>query len=294
MNRWLHALMTLMAIPLLACNSSTTLYEQARTTPFQTVARLDGTLQATSGDPFAYTAANSTTVTLPEDAQQGVPGWFVLDATLRVSFTEGAPADAIDYVSVATNGFAVALIEFRPDKAHLVRWMSTEQFTGAASGVVQGKTFEFRYRNYLQLRGVKEGSNTLSVHLDHLGAPLIERVELLAGSSIDFTALPPPSLSLERADADTGALSARVNEPFEIRLVVRSNGLPIRQVRFSTTPSSPSVEIVEPVPTLERAYDESVVVRVKGTRPGTYTITIVASGSLGGAKTVEIPVEIRP
>jgi hypothetical protein len=56
--------------------------------------------------------------------------------------------------------------------------------------------------------------------------------------------------------------------------------------------ATPSVEIVEPVPTLKRAYDESVAVNAKGTQPGAYTITIVASGSLGGARTVEVPVEI--
>jgi hypothetical protein len=81
-NRWILASMAVVAIPLLACGSTAALYDRARTTPFQTVAVLDATLQATSGDPFAYTDANSATVTLPDDAKQGVPGWFVLDATL--------------------------------------------------------------------------------------------------------------------------------------------------------------------------------------------------------------------
>lgn len=158
----------------------------------------------------------------------------------------------------------------------------------------EGKTFEFHYRNYLQLSGVKGGANTVSVHVEHLGSPLIERVELLAGSSIDFTALPPPTLRLEGAHAGSEPISASVNEPFGIPLIVRSNGIPIRRVYFSTTPLAPSVEIVEPLPTLEGVFDESVVVRATGTQPGTYTITIVAAGSLGGARTLEIPIDIRP
>jgi hypothetical protein len=160
---------------------------------------------------------------LPVHAAQGHGWWYVL--RLRVQVAVEQPTRSIAYLSASTNGFTAAQIELATSR-RAGRLVTSTSSLGLVRGLVRQtirqKVFPLSFANYLQRRGVTGGRNTLTVRVDSPAAPRAVAVRVLAGTGIDRTATPPPSLSL-RVSWPVRE-SPRVGKPFTIgwRLTDRS------------------------------------------------------------------------
>lgn len=137
----------------------------------------------------------------PKDAAQGPRIWYVLHLHFEV---ELAPdTDGVALVSAATNDRTVAQVEVEAHPGQPLAYSATGLLTGKTRTVVDSRTADVRFSNYLQEKGVQPGSTQFSVSIESLGGARVQRLTVFDDSSIEATADSPFALSLTPASAVT-------------------------------------------------------------------------------------------
>jgi hypothetical protein len=98
-----------------------------------------------------------------------------------------------------TNGRTSAQIEYtvqRAEGAPRVRETSVDIVNGQLEKLFRGRTSEVRFRNYLQIAGVRGGENQLRLRLERSGRTRVERVEVFGDSGVFRTSRSPYPLRL--------------------------------------------------------------------------------------------------
>ena len=98
-----------------------------------------------------------------------------------------------------TNGRTSAQVEYtvrRVGAALRVRETSVDIVNGQLEKVFRGRTSEVRFRNYLQIAGVRGGENELRLRLEQSGRTRVERVEVFSDSGVFRTSSSPYPLRI--------------------------------------------------------------------------------------------------
>lgn len=243
------------------------------------------------------TVLRSVDFELADGASQGGSGWYVVDLAIQADFGSSAAVGSRNYISVATNGRTAAQIEFTADRVGLeptVRWSTYELFTGPAEGIVFGESVTLRFRNYMQIAGVRPGVNRLELQLEQPAGVVVSSVRLLKGSGVSVGVLGPPHVTL---DVSPSRIRAHVGDALSLRYVLANEGFPARDVGLVASVSARGVAATES----PSRFLGWVAGRDEGTMsflavvPGEYTLTVEARGATGGAaaSTVDVVVDAR-
>ena len=141
-------------------------------------------------------ATRSSSYALPAGAHQGRSNWYVIRLHMLLTFG-GSTGRA--YVTVAHNGFVSALLEFDARKTATGRQVvrrSVSYIDGSSLQTVHGDTSEFRFRNYLQYKGVQGGVNELTIALEVHGSLTIESAKVFSDTGIEYSRKAPARIRL--------------------------------------------------------------------------------------------------
>jgi hypothetical protein len=136
---------------------------------------------------------------LPAGAKQGAPDWYLVRLDLRLVL-DPTSGNGLAYVSALTNGRAAAQVklETRRGAAGLeTTWSTVGLLDGRVERTTSARTIEVRFRNYLQLAGVKPGRNLLTFQLERYGDVKLRSVRILPDSGIEVSPLSPARVRLE-------------------------------------------------------------------------------------------------
>ena len=157
---------------------------------------------------------------LPAGVAQGRGGWYLLRLHYVAQLARD-PASGTFNVAAATNGrtsgstiFTVGRkrgrIVVRADDLGLVRGSEIRQ----SSSLRQ----EIFFENYLAIKGVRPGANTLTFEVTSNSIPLVETVRILADTGIELSRLGPASIDLGVHVPDR---DIRVGDEFRVEFQLR-------------------------------------------------------------------------
>jgi hypothetical protein len=181
-----------------------------------------------------------------------------------------------------TNGRTSAQIEYtvwRVGAPLRVRETSVDIVNGQLEKVFRGRTSEVRFRNYLQISGVRGGENQLRLRVERSGQTRVERVEVFGDSGVFRTSRSPYPFRL------VPRLSAGEIHPDQtFRVVARlSNrtGEPVRNVEVRPVFDRRAFELLSPGVQRYAAITEPVeaAFAFRPLRVGRHRIDILASSS---------------
>ena len=263
---------------------------EGNTDPFNPIFELT---QPLSVSGLGGTVLNSVNFQLPDDASQGADDWYILNLTLEANVGPAAGPGAHNYVSVDTNGYTAAQIKFAPDMVAgqpAIRWSTFELFTGSASGVVLGRSVNISFRNYLQIRGVRPGTNDLTLRLEQPVGVVVSSVRLLPGSGVYWGEFGPSSLTL---DVDSSQTHVEVGDMLSLRYRVSSHGFPVRDAGIAAITSDPGLVSTGPTSRFfEWLGTEEGRISFVALAPGKYTVTVEA-GSETTFATATTNIDVR-
>lgn len=229
-----------------------------------------------------------------EDEREGSSAWYILNARLRMEFTRSVNGLAVSEVRVLTDGKMVAAVDiFRGDLGgqKAVWWSSGEAFTGPGAGVDLANSLTLRFKNYLEIKGIRPGRNVLSFQLVNLTKmAAVREATLLPGSEIATTTVAPPGLRIMTAER---MFEAQPRAVLPLGYRVQSIGWPARDAWLVVATSSPKV-LVYGVPTRPLGWGLSVQGRVlvEALAPGRYEVTLRVEGVTGGIASQTVRVDI--
>lgn len=277
--------MVLVSLVVLACRTptpeTTVPASTANRDPFRDVFTLDQPLLV---DDAREIVLDTREFELPADAKQGAGDWYIVDGTVQVELA--APiSHAVNYVSILTDGFAAAQIEFRTEEIGRrlrVQWSTYELFSGSASGVVLGRSVTLRFRNYLQVAGIRPGTNALSLQLEQSAGVLVRSAHLLPGSRIARRRVGPPHLEVEAAVVPS---RVSVGENITLTFDINNRGWPARDVGVTVDVSRPGLMTMSaPSRLIGWVYRAKGRMHYAALAPGRYVITLRISGKTGGGE----------
>ncbi|MGH3033222.1 MAG: hypothetical protein ACRDON_01530 [Gaiellaceae bacterium] len=136
---------------------------------------------------------------LPAGAEQGEPDWYLVRLHLRLAL-DPRSGNGLAYVSALTNGRAAAQVklETRRGAAGLeTTWSTVGLLEGRVERTTSARTIGVRFRNYLQLAGVRPGRNVLTFQLERYGVVQLRSLRILPDSGIEVSPLSPARVRLE-------------------------------------------------------------------------------------------------
>lgn len=236
---------------------------------------------------------NSIEYELPEDAAQGERDWYILDLLVEVTRERSIPRGARSTLTVFTSGYAAAQMQFKRDTVGgqpAVWWGTQELFTGGASGSFIGETATFRYKNYLQISGVRPGLNLLTLSLRAVDGGVVRLARLLPGSRIARGPAGPPSLKLE---ASVLPQQIEAGGIIELRYVVSSRGIPAQDVELWASVDSKSIAAIDRTKkSFGQVSLQRGTIRFRALAAGRYRLSVTAEGRTGEVDAKSLVVEV--
>ena len=186
---------------------------------------------------------------LPAGAKQGPKDWYLVRLHMRVVIAPDSGPGKID-ISATTDSAACGLIAFRVGRSTggpTVTWTSVGIVDGVRSGTSVSGTIELRYANYLQIGGVRPGSNDLDFQISQHGSARVAEVRFLDDSGIEFSPLGPANVRLTAERASSAPV--HVGQRFAVRVALRNRGeRAARNIRVSVTYPTKLLSLVTPTP----------------------------------------------
>jgi hypothetical protein len=143
------------------------------------------------------------TFRLPAQAKQGPHLWWILRLRARLRVTRGARPSRL-YLTGYTNGRASVQVKVAvPARGHApIAWEAYGLLDGLVDGSTTGSVLHLDVRNYLQLAGVRPGTNTFGVGIEERArqrafkdGEILPTTEILGGqpapAKLRFGARPP-------------------------------------------------------------------------------------------------------
>lgn len=211
--------------------------------PFRPIFTLEEPLSVAG---MGGTSLNTVNFQLPHNASQGTGKWYIVNLILQARLNPSAGPGARNYVSVDTNGRTAAQIKFAVDEVAgypAVRWTTYELFTGSARGIVLGESVTLSFRNYLQVEGVRSGTNDFTLRLEQATGVVVASARLLSGSGVYQGELGPSYVTLDVSPAPRGL---RVGDMLSVRYRVANQGFPARDVGLSVMLARPGIAATGP------------------------------------------------
>lgn len=168
------------------------------------------------------TESNTIKYILPLNATQGTNAWYLIHLNFSIEFNENS-ADGYAYVSAFTNNRSFALIKFevkRNNNSLNITW-SKRNLLGIYRNSTSSPKMNVYFTNYLQYQGVSSGINTITFKLEQYGGVIVEKLEILPDSAVEFTPLSPPKLDLEVKPLKD---SVQVGDSFIISFLLKNIG----------------------------------------------------------------------
>ncbi|PJB49531.1 MAG: hypothetical protein CO103_05175 [Chloroflexi bacterium CG_4_9_14_3_um_filter_45_9] len=131
---------------------------------------------------------------LPKKAAQGPESWYLIHLNFHIKFGEQSEED-LAYVSASTNGYCCAQVKFRvkrEDDLLKIDWSTVDLINGKIDYFTSSSVADVSFKNYLQIRGVCPGLNTLTFQLEQYEGCHVESLRILNSSGIECTPIPPP------------------------------------------------------------------------------------------------------
>jgi len=167
---------------------------------------------------------------LPRDAKQGDATWYLLHLHFRLRLRQsGESAAGTDsgssfaVVSADVNGRTGAQMSFRPvtwgpewleGTRSAVKWETVDLLHGSNVGIVDGRTVELQYANFVQRAAVRPGASVLTFRVEEFGlGGWVEGLEILPDSSVIEIRYGPPQIEVETVSmkvADDGNVRVEV------------------------------------------------------------------------------------
>jgi len=268
-----------------------TVSPQEAADPFEPVFTLEEPLSVRG---MGGVSLNTVSFRLPPRARQGTAGWYVLDLSLQAMVDPSVGMGARNYVSVDTNGRTAAQIKFTTDEVAgqpAVRWSTYELFTGSASGIVFSESVMLPFRNYLQIKGVRPGTNDFTLRLEQPAGVVVASARLLRGSGVYYGKLGPSHL---RLGAFASSARVRVGDILSIRYYVANDGFPARDVGLIASTSGKGLAATGATSRfLGWVPDEDEgVMSFVALAPGRYDVVIEARSETGGVHMETINVDV--
>lgn len=196
------------------------------------------------------------------------------------------------------NGRTSAQVEYtvrRAGGAPRVRETSVDIVNGQLEKVFRGRTSEVRFRNYLQISGVRGGENQLRLRLERSGRTRVERVEVFGDSGVFRTRRSPYPLRLMPRLA-----AAEIHPDQTFRVIAglsNRTGEPLRNVEVRPVFDRRAFELLPPEVQRYAAITKPVeaVFAFRALRVGRHRIDIIASsGRNQPSATLAVTVSPQP
>jgi hypothetical protein len=182
--------------------------EGARSSPaFRTVFYVPGNLAVSSAGARTQ---KTWRFQVPESARPALGRSYILDARVQLMSASRGTDGATSELGILTDGYEAGMLDVTRDSYNgqpALWWSTYELFTGPAAGLVLGGKAKLHFRNYLQIRGLHVGANTLSLRLTNFHGGALRGIRLLRGSRIMYGSMGPASI---RPTAALSATHARV------------------------------------------------------------------------------------
>ena len=147
-------------------------------------------LSRTAGGSIELTedhVARSVDFELPSDAHQGPSTWYLLRLHATITMRRDT-RDGVAYLTAATNGRVAAMIEIDADPSRRqLDYSYLDLINGSTRGTESSDHVTVSLRNYLQVEGVRPGTNTLRFDLTVRRGAQIERAVIEQDSGVDQT-----------------------------------------------------------------------------------------------------------
>ena len=264
--------------------------------PYGTVFRLDRTLVVYGAGEHTQRSVNFR---LSKDAKQAAPGWYIVDALLRVEMSRSVSGRAVGEVDLGSDGRSAGIISFLPDtfgRQSGLWWVTNELFTGFGDGVVLGKSITLHFRNYLQIRGVRPGTNTLNLDLWQFRGNVIRSAQLPSGTRIGYGSLGPAALDVDTSVSDG---KVRVGDTLTLHYRITNHGFPARDVGVVVGSSNPGmIQISSPSRFLGWISEKEGTAEFEALAPGRYRLMVRVEGATGtggsgiGSAIRTVPIEV--
>lgn len=223
---------------------------------------------------------------LPNDAAQGSPLWYLIRLRLQVRMTLARTAQhGVAYVGASTNGYACAMIRFEPRRQNNGQVRTHVSTSGIIDGMRQRiastESVAVEFANYLQLRGVKPGLNTVEFRTERYGGARIERLEILEDSGMEISRRGPGRIVMTTRTTPKTVIAG---EAFRVSIgIANHGGRDVGQVALRALPEPGYVDLVRRkrgVRQVLRAGDQTTdEFSFRAKRGGTFQIAFEAASA---------------
>jgi hypothetical protein len=234
---------------------------------------------------------------LGQGARQGPHVWYVGYVHVGLTFRPLAQGE-FAYVSVDTDDHTFAQIKLQGIRLHgrsATRFSTYDLFEGAKEGVIQRKSIELTYYNYLQDGGVRAGRNDVRLHIIQFPKPALKSVRVYRDSAIERTRRLPTPFALRVVPLDP---QPRVGQTFRLKVAMaaRSKADVIRTASIEAVYDTHRVRLIEKKgrTQLPRLRGEAnVVFTFRALRSGSLVIRFLGSSNIN-SPTAGIRINVRP
>ncbi len=224
----------------------------------------------------AATEAKVLSFKLPNNAAQGKPEWYVIQAHVILQATPPFPQNAKLQLTAATDNAAALQMTFESADENLLAWNGVSAVDGALTGYTSSGVVNALYTNYLQVSGVRPGTNTLTVGVSGEAAPSWG-ITIAPDTAILRTEAPPPKLHLS---VDVPSTAIAVGDTFSVGYELDPGAWPARGVAIGVRTSDPSLKALSSATTLGTLrIPVSGSFRFQATKAGTYQIELAAQST---------------
>lgn len=186
------------------------------------------------------------TFQLPAGARQGGPDWYILHLHATIETNADSPIGGWGVVSATTDGKTSVQAEIERYSDSLVRIRGVNLIQGGFDRYTHDRTFDIIIDNYIQLAGIRGGTNTFGVRAnDDAANHLISAIVIRPDTAILRTRRAPPKLELSVSNE---RVTARPGQGTHVSFQVSpGNAWPLKGVRVSVV-SDRSVSVNPQVP----------------------------------------------
>lgn len=231
--------------------------------------------------------------------KNGPDVWYILHYHFEVELDPLTPDGKLTVLANTNGPMASAMIRFyvsHEPGAPFLYWKSLGMTDGWQDGTTNSNKVEIRFSNYMGDAGVKRGDNFLLFAVKEEGGIKTSMFHVFDDTSIEVTALAPPSLSI---DAEAWHPPVGQGDVFDVDYTIKNTGgWPAQNVIAEVSYPDGGLQLLgdstTEMPPISGSASQQGKFTFKVLSPGTYNIRIDADSGNGGHAAVELIATIGP